>query len=127
MYSVVLHQLDSKKCYLVFDSDPITRATVVINNAKTIGANVFLSAKDICDGNKKLNVSFVAQLFNTLHGLSLTDNENNEKVKFFIDVDNNNTIDVGDSREERVFRMWMNSLNIDGFFIFCFNYILLFY
>jgi plastin-1 len=95
---------------------------VVINNAKSIGANVFLSAKDICDGNKKLNVSFVAQLFNTLHGLSLVGDEGNEAMKF-IEDNINDVGDVGDTREERVFRMWMNSLNIDGLLLFLFYFI----
>lgn len=83
----------------------------MINNAKTLGVNVFIKAKDILDGNKKLNISFIAQLFNTCHGLVV---EDTTKV---LDLSTLEIDDVGDSREERVFRMWINSLNIEGVYV----------
>jgi plastin-1 len=91
------------------------RATQVIQNATAIGASVFIKPKDICDGNKKLNISLVAQLFNTCHGLLMEDIEDTRKTT--ITLSTSNIDDVGDSREERVFRMWINSLNIDGVYI----------
>jgi plastin-1 len=106
-----------------------------------------LGSQDICDGNKKLNTSMVAQLFNTRHGLMF---DVAKKRMSLIDISALNIDDAGDSRcvqraqkapftilvscgfcvinvpfsvticncrEERVFRMWINSLNIDGVYI----------
>ena len=60
--------------------------------------------KDICDGNKKLNTSMVAQLFNTCHGLEF---ESERKRMSLVDISALNIDDAGDSR-------W------DSFFLFCF-------
>ncbi len=90
----------------------MVRAGRAIQNATNLGVNVFLKPKDICDGNKKLNISLVAQLFNTCHGLTM---EEEQKVTFdfsALEID-----DAGDTREERVFRMWINSLNIENVYI----------
>lgn len=57
-----------------------------------------------------MNISLVAQLFNTCHGLSLEEATD-------IDLSALNIDDAGDSREERVFRMWINSLNIEGVYV----------
>lgn len=111
MFSIVLHQLDSVVCPLCNQKDFVQRAQAVIDNARRIGTETFIHAEDICHGNKKLNVSFVAQLFNTRHGLKLGEEE---KEKQLLDISALEIDDVGDSREERVFRMWMNSLNIDN-------------
>jgi len=96
---------------LIRETEPLPRATKVINYSKAIGAEVFIKNKDICDGNKKLNISLVAQLFNTCHGLVI------DETKPPIDLSTLEIDDVGDSREERVFRMWINSLNIEDVYI----------
>ena len=70
--------------------------------------------QDICDGNKKLNTSMVAQLFNTNHGLKF---DTERRQADLIDLSLLNIDDAGDSREERVFRMWINSLNIEGVYV----------
>jgi plastin-1 len=54
----------------------------------------------------------VAQLFNTCPGLTLT-----EEVMDNFDFASVMVDDVGDSREERVFRMWINSLNLPDVYI----------
>ena len=64
------------------------------------------------EGNKKLNLGFVAQIFNANHGLYIT-----EEQKATFDLSTLEIDDFGDSREERVFRMWINSLNMEGVFI----------
>ena len=112
VYSVVLNRLSQGQLPLILDTDPLVRANRAIDHGKAIGANIFIKAKDICDGNRKLNISFVAQLFNTCHGLTLDSGEERPLLDLS-ELDD----DVGDSREERVFRMWINSLNIDGVYI----------
>lgn len=71
VYGIVLTRLNPSVCSPIHEKDPIERAAHAISNAKLLGANIFIKPKDICDGNKKLNTTFVAQVFNTCHGLSL--------------------------------------------------------
>jgi len=120
VYGIVLHRLDPDKCPLITEESLLERAAKAIANSKNIGAEVFLQPKDICDGNKKLNVAMVAQLFNTNHGLRMDEVVMDEVQKkrrnsIIIDLDKLTMgDDASDSREERVFRMWINSCNIDG-------------
>lgn len=62
------------------------------------------SGRDIARGNPKVNAIFVAEVFNTKHGLELTE-EQRAKVGMM-------NFDDSGSREERAFRMWMNSLEL---------------
>lgn len=59
----------------------------------------FIQPDDIVSANKRLNLAFCAQLFNTRHGLEVSEAELVEMAGIMDD-------DAGDSREERVFRMW---------------------
>ena len=111
IYSTLTHQLDAARCP-VAQGDARTKAAQVIKNAEVLGAQVFIQPKDITDGNKKLNIGFVATLFNAFPGLYLTETQKAEFDLSDLEID-----DVGDSREERVFRMWMNSLNIEDLYI----------
>lgn len=71
------------------------------------------SGKDIAKGNSKVNTIFVAEVFNTRHGLEeLNEVEKAEVDKFCCDYD-----DIEGSREERAFRLWINSLGIEGVFV----------
>jgi plastin-1 len=61
--------------------------------------------------NEKLNLAFTAQLFNAAPGLEpLKEEEQKELAGLMND-------DAGDSREERAFRMWINTLGIDSLYI----------
>lgn len=120
VYSIVLNRLNPALCPLVPSAaDPLMRAQLAIENATKLGVQVFLKPKDICDGNKKLNISLVAQLFNTCHGLNLNEEEEEivKTMSFDLALVNDEDLDKGDSREERVFRMWINSLNIENVYI----------
>ena len=105
-YLVLLHQIAPEVCPMTNAQDPITRASTVIQNAKALEVETFIQPRDIVKGNKKLNLAFVAQVFNTRHGLEISEKEFYEMAEMLDD-------DEGDSREERTFRMWINSLNID--------------
>jgi plastin-1 len=110
IYSILLNQLNPAKCALATETDLTQKAAHIIRNAQTVGAATFIKPKDICDGNKKLNMGFVAQIFNACPGLVIS-----EKVQ--LDLSTLEIDDVGDSREERVFRMWINSLNLEDTYI----------
>jgi hypothetical protein len=108
----VLHQLEPSKCSLdaLNETDNLKRAEQVILYAESIGVPPLVRPTDITTGNVKLNTVFVAELFNTKHGLEQLSEE--EVAKFGILND-----DIEGSRDERAFRFWINSLNIDDLYI----------
>lgn len=108
IYSILTHQLDKTKCPLARITDHNARASHVIRNAQHLGAETFIRPRDITDGNKKLNLSFVATIFNACPGLSL-----GEAPPMIVVPED----DAEDTREERTFRMWINSLNIENLYI----------
>uniref|UniRef100_K3W5R6 Calponin-homology (CH) domain-containing protein n=1 Tax=Globisporangium ultimum (strain ATCC 200006 / CBS 805.95 / DAOM BR144) TaxID=431595 RepID=K3W5R6_GLOUD len=109
-YSVLLHHIAPHDCDLCHETVPEERAAHVIRNARKLQVETFIKPRDITSGNPKLNMSFVAQLFNTCPALDLVEEELKQLEEILYD-------DVGDTREERVFRMWINSLAIDGVYI----------
>ncbi|XP_057724636.1 fimbrin-1-like [Arachis stenosperma] len=85
--------------------DTNERANMVLEHAEKIGCKRYLSPKDIEEGSSNLNLAFVAQLFHHRSGLS-TDTKKMSYAKMMT-MD-----DVQTSREERCFRLWINSLGI---------------
>jgi len=112
-YTVLLNHLNPKKCTLdpLDEKDNLKRAGMVVRNAEALGAKVFIAPKDIVDRNERLNLAFTASIFNHCPGLiPITDEEEKELTGMMED-------DVGDTREERAFRMWINTLGIDNLYI----------
>lgn len=108
-YTVLLNQLDPKRCdkAALNESDHRKRGQMVLDNAKKLGAESYITPDDICHGNEKLNLLFTAEIFNNFHGLDELNEEEFEKCKMLDD-------DAEGSREERAYRMWINSMGIDG-------------
>ena len=100
----VLNQLDNNKCKLdgLNAGTDRERAEIAIANSKALGCSDVVGPDDIVKGNEKVNIVFVAEIFNTKHGLGDYDGEIED--------------DEG-TREERAFKQWINSLGIDGVFI----------
>jgi plastin-1 len=111
-YTVLLHQIAPGTCdkSALGVADPEGRAQKVLGNAAKLNVKSFLKAKDIASGNPRLNLAFTAAIFNQCPGLDPLTQEELDKAGLLED-------DVGDSREERAFRMWINSLGIDGLHI----------
>ncbi|CAM8944694.1 unnamed protein product [Rhodiola kirilowii] len=84
--------------------DPKERAKMVIEQAEKLDCKRYVTPKDIVDGSTNLNLAFVAQIFHHRNGLS-TDNKNISFAEMMTD-------DAETSREERCFRLWINSLGI---------------
>jgi plastin-1 len=105
-YLVLLNQLN-KQCDLstMKEENLNKRAESVLANAKKLNVESYIKSSDICEGNQKLNVLFTAAIFNECHGLDPLTEEEYEAAKLLEDDDEG-------SREERSFRFWMNSLNI---------------
>ncbi|XP_031091445.1 fimbrin-5-like [Ipomoea triloba] len=84
--------------------DPTERANLILEHADKLGCKRYLTAKDIVEGSANLNLAFVAQLFQHRNGLSLA----NSKFSFATMMND----DDQTSRQERCFRLWINSLGI---------------
>lgn len=108
---IVLNQLDPANCSKdgIDEADLVKRAGIMIDNSKKMGCDDVVGPRDIVKGNPKVNVLLVAEMFNTKHGLD----ELEEKLDLAGIIDD----DIEGTKEERAFRMWINSLGIDGVFI----------
>ena len=108
-YTVLLNQLNKDLCdkSALDEPDKKKRAKKVIENSKKLGAESYITPADIVAGNNKLNTLFVASIFNAYPGLDPpTEEEKYEAAKLLDD-------DVEGAREERAFRMWINSLSLN--------------
>uniref|UniRef100_A0A7S2S2Z4 Calmodulin n=1 Tax=Rhizochromulina marina TaxID=1034831 RepID=A0A7S2S2Z4_9STRA len=115
VYSVLLHQLDPVNCPVIPPGDRPERALHTIRNVQAMGLKPFLKPSDIASGNAKLNLGLIAQIFNFNPGLAqLTEDDMAEIGDQLAQLDLD---DAGDTREERTFRMWVNSLNIEGLYV----------
>ncbi|XP_059506418.1 plastin-2-like isoform X1 [Stegostoma tigrinum] len=83
------------------ENDDLKRAECMLQQADRLGCRQFVTATDVVRGNPKLNLAFVANLFNKYPALRKPDNQ---------DIDW--SLLEGETREERTFRNWMNSLGV---------------
>ncbi|KFQ88842.1 Plastin-1, partial [Phoenicopterus ruber ruber] len=83
------------------DKNDLRRAEYMLQQADKLGCRQFVTPADVVAGNPKLNLAFVANLFNTYPALQKPDNSSYDL----------NLLE-GESKEERTFRNWMNSLGV---------------
>lgn len=104
-YTVLLNQLAPDVCSRgpLQTRDLLQRAEQVLQNADKLGCRKFLSPTSLVAGNPKLNLAFVANLFNTHPGLDPITEEEKLQVDDF---------DAEGEREARVFTLWLNSLDV---------------
>lgn len=84
------------------EKDDMKRADAMLQQADRLGCRQFVTPADVVSGNPKLNLAFVANLFNKYPALTKPENE---------DIDWG--LLEGETREERTFRNWMNSLGVN--------------
>ncbi|XP_029956924.1 plastin-3 [Salarias fasciatus] len=84
------------------ERDDLKRAEAMLQQADRLGCRQFVTPADVVSGNPKLNLAFVANLFNKYPALTKPENE---------DIDWG--LLEGETREERTFRNWMNSLGVN--------------
>lgn len=109
-YIVLLNQLCPADCSraALEERELVKRAELVLTSSARIGCRKYVSAKAIVNGNPKLNLAYVANLFNQHPGLApLTETEKST-------LDESLFASAGD-REARAFALWMNSLGVDPF------------
>lgn len=83
--------------------DLLERAEGVLQEADKLGCRKFLTPKSLVAGNPKLNLAFVANLFNNHPALDPITEEEKLEVEDF---------DAEGEREARVFTLWLNSLDV---------------
>lgn len=112
-YTVLLNQLKPDICSRapLQTRDLLQRAEQVLDNADRLDCRKFLTPTSLVAGNPKLNLAFVANLFNTHPGLDAITEEEKAEIEDF---------DAEGEREARVFTLWLNSLdvqpNVQSFF-----------
>eukprot|EP00954_Amorphochlora_amoebiformis_P012065 942529-Amorphochlora_amoeboformis.AAC.1 len=81
-YTVLLHQIAPGRCddKALEVKDAKKRAQMVLDNAKKLDVEAFITANDICKGNPKLNLAFTAAIFNQCPGLDPMEEEELEKI-----------------------------------------------
>lgn len=84
------------------EKDDLKRAEAMLQQADRLGCRQFVTPNDVVSGNPKLNLAFVANLFNKYPSLTKPEGE---------DIDWG--LLEGETREERTFRNWMNSLGVN--------------
>jgi plastin-1 len=84
------------------------RAEQVVQNAVDIGCDKYISVASILRGNGRLNLAFVANLFNHYPGLEQLSQQE------MAALDEALFASEGD-RESRTFALWMNSLGVEPF------------
>ncbi|KAM9321171.1 plastin-2 [Gastrophryne carolinensis] len=84
------------------EKDDLKRADCMLVQADRLGCRQFVTATDVVRGNPKLNLAFIANLFNKYPALQKPENQ---------DIDWSSI--EGETREERTFRNWMNSLGVN--------------
>ena len=109
-YIVLLNQLAPELCNRSALTDPNLdqRAESMLTNADKLGCRAYVTAKSVVQGNPKLNLAFVANLFNKHPGLEPLSEE--EKAQ----LDEKLFSSQGD-REARAFALWLNSLGVEPF------------
>ncbi|GAA6033058.1 hypothetical protein JCM8097_000123 [Rhodosporidiobolus ruineniae] len=105
-YTVLLNQLKPAECSRapLQEQDLHQRAEKVLQNADAIGCRKYLTPSSLVAGNAKLNLAFVANLFNTWPGLEPLEENERPVIEDF---------DAEGEREARVFTLWLNSLDVE--------------
>uniref|UniRef100_A0A7E4VXM6 Plastin-3 n=1 Tax=Panagrellus redivivus TaxID=6233 RepID=A0A7E4VXM6_PANRE len=105
IYTYLLNEIAPREAGLsmapLHQKDNIKRASSMLNEAAKIDCRSFVTPNDVAGGNYKLNLAFVANLFNKYPHLPEpgADEVLEEEV-------------VEETREEKMYRNWMNSLGV---------------
>ncbi|KAJ2161043.1 fimbrin [Coemansia sp. RSA 552] len=117
-YTVLLSQLVPSECSRapLQERDLSQRAEQMLQNADRIGCRRYVSPKTVVNGNPKLNLAFVAHLFNTHPCLAPLEEDSTDHAEL-----DEYLFDDRYDREARAFALWLNSLNVDPFINYLFE------
>ncbi|XP_061396637.1 plastin-3 isoform X2 [Musca vetustissima] len=103
IYSHLLKQIAGNDVDVNLDAlhekDLVSRAEIMLQQAAKLNCRSFLTPQDVVNGVYKLNLAFVANLFNNHPGL-----DQPEQVEGLESIE--------ETREEKTYRNWMNSMGV---------------
>jgi len=106
-YTHLLHQIAGPDAGVskepLMTADHLQRAELMLQQADRLGCRTFISPSDVTEGVYKLNLAFVANLFNNHPSLDKPDID-------WHDIEN-----LEETREEKTYRNWMNSLGVSPY------------
>ncbi|XP_022661435.1 plastin-1-like [Varroa jacobsoni] len=106
IYTYLLQQIAPQTAgvhvHAMTEPDLVKRADIMLDQADKLGCRQFVSPKDVVEGNNKLNMLFLANLFNNHPAL--------DKPEGPLELD-----DIEESREEKTCRNWMNSMGVSPY------------
>merc|ERR1712223_109760 len=106
-YTHLLHQIAGPDAGVskepLMTADLLERAELMLQQADRLGCRTFISPSDVTEGVYKLNLAFVANLFNNHPSLDKPDID-------WHDIEN-----LEETREEKTYRNWMNSLGVSPY------------
>jgi len=106
IYSILLKQIapptSGVTTEALHETNMVYRAEIMLQQAEKIKCRSFVTPNDVVEGVYKLNVAFVANLFNNYPALD----EPVQLVDF---------INLEETREERTYRNWMNSMGVQPY------------
>lgn len=106
IYSYLLKQIASNDSGVTMEAlsneDLISRAEIMLQQADKLGCRSFITPQDVVEGVYKLNVAFIANLFNNHPGLDKPDDADLEGLEL-----------IEENREEKTYRNWMNSMGVN--------------
>ncbi|VDN20723.1 unnamed protein product, partial [Gongylonema pulchrum] len=82
----------------------VKRAAAMLDEADKLDCREFVAPNDVAQGNYKLNLAFVANLFNKYPGLPEPGADEIENIEV-----------VEETREEKTYRNWMNSMGVNPY------------
>ena len=100
-YQYLLEEIQPKNTGLVADptnADLLQRAEETLQMADRLNCREFVGPEEIVKGHPKLNLAFVANLFNTHPKLEPLEEDESDAIV--------------ETREEKTYRNWMNSLGV---------------
>lgn len=108
--TIVLNKVAPECCTMkpMNEDDPMQRAELMLQEAAKIDCRKFVGPREIVKGNQRLNLAFVATVFNTRPGLEAL----SEKELAALDEA---LFAAGGTRLERQYCLWMNSCGVDPF------------
>jgi plastin-3 len=82
----------------------LPRASAMLDEADKLDCREFVAPNDVATGNYKLNLAFVANLFNKFPALPEPEADEIPEIEV-----------IEETREEKTYRNWMNSLGVDPY------------
>jgi PREDICTED: similar to fimbrin CG8649-PA, isoform A len=106
IYTYLMKQIEPKGAGVTLEAlhepNHTQRAEIMLQQADKLGCRSFLTPNDVIQGVYKLNLAFVANLFNKHPGLDEPDEP--------LDL-----VNIEENREEKTLRNWMNSMGVSPY------------